>query len=554
MKKEVFLVHNTNAEKIMFSDSIGGFVCPSLAVVDSDSGFHPFGDITLIKDINSYNVNNNPAYDCDIYSARYPSIFYNFDYRKIDSIIKKFDDTLKTLKVVDHNGKKISGLKIRISGDLYEMRNVEHYKYDIDQFKSLAINSLDIRILHAVSEGVEPVIVLRPLFNGLLKPVGVKTLMDIVHDMGGAPIDDECLSIVCKHIYPIVKKSFEIENDRLLSIIRNNQTDSPEKINELIELNKSEFEKIFCDGKFIGGPRVKSNIFSAISNVRCGSVDFYNDKIIKYLDKKLKINSFEPSKTRDQSDKFYDFAAGLVEGCYKDSYFFNRHGRAIKLTAENMLKELSFGLKNQESDYINSAIQIKAELAKPMIGISQIVKNISKITTRKNYKSGLDGVNKLFDEYTSGMRDSQKNKTSFFDSEYLISEFTKEFISGKKDLKREFCNDFDMKSEKFVLAVSKLKEIISVVGDLNVNYFEVKHKGIIELSDFSAAIVPRGVSNAVIDKLVRAGLNVVEYDDKKVDTNIKVDKNWVSAIKKVKELGLTVNVGKNNNIESSPEL
>lgn len=546
MKKDVFLAHNTSADKIIFSDKIGGFVCPSLAVIDSDSGFHTFGDITLIKNINDYDFKANPAFDCDIYSARYPSIFYNFNYSKIDSVIKKFDEILKKIKVVDHNGKEVSGLKVRVSGDLYEMRNVEHYKYDINQFKLLAINSLDIRILHAISMGVEPILVLRPEFNGVLKPVGVKTIMNIVDEMNGAPIDDECLDIVCKHIYPIVKKSLEAENNRLLSIIKNRETDSPEKIAELIELNKSEFEKVFCDGKFVGGPRVKNNIFSAISNVKLGNVSFYDGKTIEYLDKKLKINSLEPNKTKEQSDKFYEFAAEMVEDFYKDSYFFNKNRRAVKLSAENMLKELSFGLKNQETDCINSAIQIKAELAKPMRNILQITKNINKITTRKNYKSGLDDVNKMFDEYVSGLRDLQKNKLSFFDSEYLISEFTKEFIYGRKDLSREFRDDFDMGSDKFSSVVDKLRAIISTVADLQVNYFEVKHKGIIGLSDFSAAIVPKGVDKAVVDKLIGAGLSVVEYEDKKIDTNIKVDKNWVSAIKKVKELGFAVNVSKNN--------
>lgn len=554
MKKDIFLAHNTSADKIMFSDKIGGFVCPSLAVIDSDSGFHPFGNITLIKDINDYNFKANPAYDSDIYSARYPAIFHNINTKKVKSIIKDLDSISKNLKVVDHNGKRLKGLKTYVNGLLYEMMNVEHYKHSIDQFKTLALNSLDIRILHAVNAGIEPVIVLRPIFNGLLGPIGAKTIMDIADEIGGMPIDDGCLDIVYKHMYPIIKKEFDNEISRLLSIVEKGETEYPDKVLGLIKDKKEEFDKIFSEGKFVGGIRVKDNIFSAISNIRAGSLDISDGKVIEYLNKKLKIDSFDPEKTYTQSEKFYDFVFELMEECYRDSYFFNKNGRSIRLTAENMLKELSFGLKNQEKDCLNSPIQIKAELAKPMLGIEQIVKNINKITTRKNYKSGLDGVNKLFDEYVSGLRDLQKNKLSFFDSEYIISEFTKEFISGKKDLKKEFGNDFDMRSEKFDYVVNKLRKIISTVGDLNVNYFEVKHKGVVKLSDFSAAIVPRGVSDAVIDKLVGAGLNVVEYDDKKIDTNVRVDKNWVSAIKKVKELGLTVNVGKNNDIESSPEL
>ncbi len=554
MKKDIFLAHNTSADKIMFSDKIGGFVCPSLAVIDSDSGFHPFGNITLIKNINNYNFKANPAYDSDIYSARYPAVFHNINKKKVNSIIRNLDSISKNLKVVDHNGKKLNGLKTYVNGLLYEMMNVEHYKHSIDQLKTLALNSLDIRILHAVNAGVEPVIVLKPVFNGLLKPIGAKTIMDIIDEMGDMPIDDRCLDIVYKHMYPIIKKEFDNKSNRLLLTVERGETEHPDKILELINYKKEEFEKIFSEGKFVGGLRIKENVFSAISNIRAGSLDISDGKVIEYLNKKLKIDSFYPEKTYAQSEKFYDFVFELMEECYKDSYFFNKKGKSVKLTAENMLKELSFGLKNQEKDCIDSPIQIKAELAKPMLGIDQIVKNISKITTRKNYKSGLDGVNKLFDEYVSGLRELQKNKLSFFDSEYIISEFTKEFISGKKDLKKEFGDDFDMRSEKFDHVVNKLRKIISVVGDLNVNYFEVKHKGVIKLSDFSAAIVPRCVSKKVVDKLVEAGLNIVEYDDKKIDINIKVDKSWLSAIKKVRGVSLMVDVEKNKAVESSLEL
>lgn len=552
MKKNVFLVHNTYEEKILFSDKIGGFVCPSLAVVDADNGFHSFGNITLVKNISTYDFAKNKAYDSDIYSSRYPSVFHSIDVKKAHLLNKELDKQIKDMKIVDHNGTRVSGVKISLMDSLYEMQHIEHYKHSIEDFKKTSLNSIDIRLLHAIDSGVEPVLILRPLFNGFLRDVNIKTINKIIDEVGERLIDEDCLNIVYKHIYPVVEKKYNDEVNRLSLLMNSEDKINSDKIVEHINFMKAEFDNIFSNGEINKkNHRVKINIISGINNVKNGIVDLDYEKTIKYLDKKLKINSFEPNKTRVSVDKFYDFVEGLVGGFYRDSYFFNKNGRAVKLTAESMLREMSFGLKNQESDTLDSAIQIKAEFANPINSVEKIASNINKLTTRKEYKSGLDEVNGIFESYVNDLRKSLKNQTmGFFDSEYIVSEFTKSFISNRRVVEKEFKDDFDIKSEYFELAIRNLELIMNKVGGLKVNYFEVKHKDVVSLSDFSAAIIPKNTHREVVEKLSDAGLKVVEYDDKNIDTNIKVNKNWVSAIKKVKEFSLTVNVDKNHIVES----
>ena len=89
-EKNLFLAHNTSAEKLRKSLDLGGLPMPSLAVARTDKGGFPgFGEITLLADPALLNERDVTAYDTDIYSPVVPEALPKVDEAKAAAFVKK---------------------------------------------------------------------------------------------------------------------------------------------------------------------------------------------------------------------------------------------------------------------------------------------------------------------------------------------------------------------------------------------------------------------------------------------------------------------------------
>lgn len=90
---ELVIAHNLNAEKLKTISLMGGFACPSLAIINKQLPYSDFGDVTLLMDANKISPDKDPIFHSDVYSPRTPIPKYNVD--KLGLI--EFSDELKSV-------------------------------------------------------------------------------------------------------------------------------------------------------------------------------------------------------------------------------------------------------------------------------------------------------------------------------------------------------------------------------------------------------------------------------------------------------------------------
>ncbi|MCI5836228.1 MAG: hypothetical protein MR209_00045 [Veillonellaceae bacterium] len=101
-KQPLVALHNTDARKIRHIAKMQGIAVPSIGIARADIPYESFGDISLIGDTQLIDPadKENPTYDADAYSPRYPSI-YGYRVAKKEaakfaadmvSLAKRFDE------------------------------------------------------------------------------------------------------------------------------------------------------------------------------------------------------------------------------------------------------------------------------------------------------------------------------------------------------------------------------------------------------------------------------------------------------------------------------
>ncbi len=95
--RSLVAVHNTTADKLLFSEKTGGMANPSLGIIDINKGaLQGYGDITLIgsKDL----IEQGKTYASDVYSPRYPQSEYvatRDQWRNINDELSKYNSSVK---------------------------------------------------------------------------------------------------------------------------------------------------------------------------------------------------------------------------------------------------------------------------------------------------------------------------------------------------------------------------------------------------------------------------------------------------------------------------
>lgn len=70
------VLHNMSADNLIFADGMGGIAVPSLAIVKADAGMDGFGEITLIGGKSLGDPAQQPTFDADAYTQRFPQPEY----------------------------------------------------------------------------------------------------------------------------------------------------------------------------------------------------------------------------------------------------------------------------------------------------------------------------------------------------------------------------------------------------------------------------------------------------------------------------------------------
>jgi hypothetical protein len=88
---ELVALHNLTAANLRHALEIGGLIAPSIAVTRADLPFTSFGEITLVAPMSMVDPQRTPVFDADIYSPRYPSVYFEVNKKAWAAFEKKLN-------------------------------------------------------------------------------------------------------------------------------------------------------------------------------------------------------------------------------------------------------------------------------------------------------------------------------------------------------------------------------------------------------------------------------------------------------------------------------
>lgn len=113
-ERDMVVLHNIRADKLLNADKIGGLAVPSVAITTTSKPFESFGDISLIGHSSLVDTKTHKAakvFGADIYSPRYPSVQHQVDEKTWNGLVKNLKEKigdvlpegLQFWEMVDHD-------------------------------------------------------------------------------------------------------------------------------------------------------------------------------------------------------------------------------------------------------------------------------------------------------------------------------------------------------------------------------------------------------------------------------------------------------------------
>ena len=180
-------------------------------------------------------------------------------------------------------------------------------------------------------------------------------------------------------------------------------------------------------------------------------------------------------------------------------YTYSGKRRYIPYTLDNILKEMTGSLRNGEGVNVGAA-NIRAAFTKKFKGITDIQRDRKRIISKEEFqKIKEESQNKLL-ELLDWLKPYYKFSADSFG---YFDDASSAIAEGPKGLREAF--DLDAESR------SKINAFVSYLKELPTEYFEAKIQLVVDLNEFSTAVVPAGESKEIVGKLRDMGLAVKTY-------------------------------------------
>ena len=450
------LTHELSEYKLEKIDELGGMPMPSLAI--SKPGISSdFGDIILIgsADLARRVIERGYVYGRDIWSPMVPMPEYT---------------------LTDKNKKMINSWLASTGTHVTLDRYYSHQYSNPEEISRLLSASEDIKKAYLNSKGIELEIPYKDKGEGLHYSIKNKA----VEYVSKHPIDydnyDEYVNAVAEYIRPEVEKLIESESKisrkKMLRIFYLNEKT---KLDKLIEYAESPDEKIVDTdalSKIIESKApeqdVKAWIYENIS-------PYYSEPFVTIGKKKYPYNIENVFKSMIHDS--------TVASAQNGNFVFNdglaRSYAARKLTSRAMIADNEYLLSQEESEELNKlheAFRIEA----------------AKRYAYPNSFEAFNDANRALGKYlASGHRTDAQLKKIFGSYDFSVD-------------------------QTFISMVNNLAESIDNMGR---KYFEAKPAEIMQISDFSAALIPQNISEKAKDILAKSRIDVFAYSDKTTAVN-----------------------------------
>lgn len=475
--KHCYIAHNITADKLRFTEEIGGLVCPSIAITRNDISFANFGNITLLASADSLNLKKDPTFDADTSSVRYPQRFFKWDKKTLEAFSDKIDEVTKDLKHI-------------------HCQFSYHQDSDRKQGFAKAVESLtsDLRVLmtYARDNGIEPRIYRKPLNTEV-------SFIDDLEDRSG----------VLREMHTLDKKGYKVTSPEFQTVLK-------------------EAVKLFAIQKGKGRAGIEDKLLSRyFEDDGKGVLIFsYIHRVQDYL--RMRKNDPNPVNTYKltnrlnklidtpiKKERFIGWVSKHIEHGFHSPYFYNKNHIKKPYNADELLKSMKGLVNGHEYNSFGGAGNLRALLANRLTSFADVEDNMHKLIPEAKMKEVASQFNNRLVDFPEKMHSAYAySADSFMYRDEVYRELEKFAVTGRVSSLQSFDGLDDE-------VVKELRVFFHDLQQAPTQYFEVKKQGLMQISDFSAAIIPRDTPEDVKKMLRSAGLNINTYEPQNNEDRLK---------------------------------
>lgn len=451
--------HNLSEANLIHADRMGGIPVPSLAIVNKDHPLTKFGEITLLgekKIADPKGYAKTKVFGADIYSPRYPEVNYKFT----QDIIKQAESMLK--EGMEATGVSYIDLDQNTSRDVSNLANSSPFMWQFLKDK-----------------GIEPQVLKitpKPL------PEALESFAESDMDFFDLQRDPVFIEAACKAYEDM--------------LVATNKKDSRDEA-------KQEIEKI----------KASNNLNYIVRN--------YARDVEKFRRDKASAGAIDREKTRLALKKqIYDAglqysaeesARAFIKKLDPEEYIFQGFTntgkrRYVSHTLENVVKILKKELRGGES--FNYGVgSIRSKFTPQFKSIEQIRKSKGRLVDAEKFariRKDIDNEMMSLSQQLSPYH-RMGNTLEFGDTVTSVM-YDAATMGIPRALKENGFNDVPVELQRDL--ASFLKKLV----DLPTEYFEAKILRNVDISEFSAAVVPDDISKEALNVLNKHGItNIAKY-------------------------------------------
>jgi hypothetical protein len=459
--RSLAVMHNLTEQNLFHAEEIGGLAAPSLAIVDTDKGvLNNFGSITLVAEPDLLSTSKIRTFDADIYSPRHPRPVYDIDDKAASEVVKELREATKGL------------------GDL---RDIDLDGLHKDGPSSLIRNEM-VKAAFFASRGELPKRLPRKEIPKADEATKAAARLDVTSRETWEVRDDPRVRELAAEHYNFVIEQIRLNDAELADDLRERfftETDEGQTI-----VHPNYLQRFVLDAKAYRKAAARE-----VDTIELGSM----------LSKKLR-----DKKTERAFEKYVEgLAARMITGKSLFKGFTNSGNRRYgDYTMETILREMMQELQSGEG-WNYGAGSVRARYATELKSIAAIRARKGQLVSEEEMKAAKDeGQNALMD-----ILDYLKPYYRFGGGNQFMQmdDMSKALAEGPKGISEAF--DFRGDPEP----MQRIREFIDTLTSLPTEYFEAKAQRAVDLSEFKAAVVPRGTSERALEILRKAGLQIRFY-------------------------------------------
>lgn len=464
--KDLVVIHNTTATKLLKSINLGGLVVPSVAITKTDNNFDNFGEISLIFRTDTIDPQDkrNKVYASDIYSRRFPKTINKFAKDADEKLAKRFEESAKILDI------KIKNL------DLYlEEGNISTIA---DGLK----NKEYVRLQYLLDNGVD----FEPIYKEF-------TLNDM---------DKKICDMLISKFPAEVKDSSLRESDFLIDKV-------------VPEIKRVKKEHLLSKG-------FKGLANSAAENTGLYDADNYLEKAEEYLGKKgqkvldeTATNSKIRELVKGKEQKVYSYVSNILEQYNEGEYYrtnldyydkkgfprsFNQLYKEVNL--QNILDYMTQGDMRDSEGFDYGVGNLRSLLSKQYNSIEEIKKNKDKIVSAEKIAELQEISRELHYNLSASIDEDAGND--------ILKEIAKTNRSDASIIKIFKENYLDAPSHQLI---RNIQDFLNNLEDYPTGYFEAKPQRVVSFDEVVKVFAPKNVDKEIIQFFKDKKINIQLYDE-----------------------------------------